>query len=332
MITNGQFIGALTPRDYAADTRTRIETLSRELASDRLSDLGTALRSDFSRISVAAHDLRTYQARSANLSQATAWGAGLQTALDGMAGDLRRVFDAAPLTLSEGSAPDLSALAEVGAGAFTDIVSRLDTSLGGRGLFIGGLPTPSPLPDAGTMMTDLSALAAAAPDVTALIDAVDGYFATGGPYDLAVTSLPPNPVTFPFGPDQAARFPASAAAPEIRDALRHAALAAVLPEAGFPMDATDRGVLKAQLVEGLADGLSGLARLQGRIGAIEARVASLTESADANRARQETALADAIAPDQFETATRLQAEMSRLETTYAITARRSQLRLTDYIR
>ncbi|MEM7642895.1 MAG: hypothetical protein AAF366_10240 [Pseudomonadota bacterium] len=332
MMNAGQFLGALAPKDHSLGIRARVDRLSAELATERHADLGTALRSDFSRVSVAAHDLRTYQARSANLSQAAQWGGTLQVAFDGISSDLDRLVAATPAALTGAGDPDLTGLGEIGATALTDMMGRLEARLGERGLFSNGLAEDNPWPDAKTILADLSAAAATAADLTALTAAVEDYFAPTGTYGAAVATLPGDPVNFPFGQGQSAQFPVSAGSPEIVDVLRQVALVAVLPSAGFDLDPSAREDLKTSISGGLIDGKSGLSRLQGRLGAVEARVADLAERSDADRNRQEAALADAIAPDPFDVAIRLQAEMSRLESTYAITARRSRLNLTSFIR
>lgn len=332
MMNAGQFLGALAPKDHSLATRARIDRLSAELATERHADLGTALRSDFSRVSVAAHDLRTYQARSANLSQATLWGGTLQVALDGVASDVDRVFAAIPASLTGASDPDLVGLGEIGSSAFTDIMGRLDARIGERGLFSNGLADDIPWPSGETVLADLSTAAATATNLTALTATIDDYFSPTGPYGAAIATLPAQSATFAFGDGQSAQFQISARSPEIVDVLKQVALVAVLPSATFDLDQSTREDLKGTISAGLIDGQSGLSRLQGRIGAVEARVADLSDRLDADRNRQEAALADAVAPDPFDVAIRLQAEMSRLESTYAITARRSQLRLTDFIR
>ncbi|MEM7487799.1 MAG: hypothetical protein AAF390_01610 [Pseudomonadota bacterium] len=332
MITTGYFLGALLPRDNSTETRARIDTLSQELITDRHADLGEALRSDFSQVSVAAHELRTYRAHAASLLQAETWGQGLQTALGGMQDDLQRLFEAIPASLTGTGDMDLAGIGEIGSGVLSDLLSQLDARVGGRGLFQNGHPGASPPPDAQTVMADIAALAGGATDLVGLTAAVDAYFAPGGPYGLAAATLPADPVAFPTGPAETAAFQISAASPEIVTALQKAALAAALPDAGFPMSETDREAARSSLIEGIATATSGLTGLRGRIGAVEARISDIADRLDSARARQETALGDATAPDPNETATRLQAEMSRLETTYAITARRSRLRLTDFIR
>ena len=69
-----------------------------------------------------------------------------------------------------------------------------------------------------------------------------------------------------------------------------------------------------------------------RLGALEERVGRIAAALVEDKLRLEGQQAQITASDPFETASRLQGEMTRLETIYAVTARRGRLRLTDFIR
>ncbi len=90
--------------------------------------------------------------------------------------------------------------------------------------------------------------------------------------------------------------------------------------------------LSAELPRRTAQIGGDVASTQGRLGAVQERVERRASDLGRIRTEMEARRTDAMGADPFDTATRLQNEMTRLETIYAVTARRARLRLTDYLR
>lgn len=326
-------LGFLPPRDLGAGLRDRIETLSREMSEGRKADVGTALRSDFSRVSQVARDLRMHDASSAALKSGASWGRALQSALGSMSDGLAVLGETRVTAMPDDGAMNLPLLAVSGEGALRDMVARLNGDQGGRALFANGDPSRASGIDADAILSDLRSIAAASTDSQHLIAAIDGYFAPGGLYETTIVGpLPSVPASHPVPGSSAAAWEVDAVSPEIRSALSTMGLTAVMPDAGFAIAGSDRSVLAAAITEGVVKGTDAMARLQGRLGVVEARIERHSASLDEARNSAESDLAAAVSADPYETATRLQDEMSRLETTYAITARRATLRLTDWLR
>jgi hypothetical protein len=329
MSTIQGYTGFLPPRDSGADIRDRIASLSSELASARYADLGTALNSDFSRISHAAHEVRTYDARAGALTQAAGWGESLQAVLGSARSALSVVGEAAAVTSAAGGAGDVRLLANTAGELLHDVVSRLDGTRDGRALFGNGAVGPPGLPDPEVIVQDIRALAASSTDLASYDLLVDDYFGPGGAFETALGGLPGTPVEFPLGGGTSLAYRVDALTSEVRDVLATIAFAAGLSEApGAQNNEGLPGIVGAKVLSAA----SGIARVEAQVGATEARVADYQAKLVADRSIAERDLNDATAPDPYEVATRLQEEMTRLETTYAVTARRAQMRLTDYLR
>lgn len=318
------------PRDTARITRDRIEILSQEVGSGRSSDSGRALSSDFSGLSQVSHQLHTLQSVRESLGRAEAWGAALQGALSQIAEAGVRVSSALPASLAAAEDGFVQAAA-TGRGAAEDIGAALQRSVAGRALFANGAEA-GPLASIQTILDDASALAVGASDFEGYVQDIDAYFAAGGSYETdGLTGFQAAPIRFPAGGGAEISFSVDATSDQVRDALKQAVLVAGLADAGFDTRNGAGTSIAIELQRRSAQVGADLPQLQGQIGVQEERAAGQAQAAEVAMQDAERAVSDALGVDPFEAATRLQNELSRLESLYAITARRSQLRLTDYL-
>ncbi len=333
MQTGTPLLPLIGPRDHGAETRARLETLTQELASGRHADTGRALSSDFSTISQAAHALRTYTTRTAALSTADTWLRTAQTSLDAVRAAGSRLLGEIPAALGTSVAPRIGPLAATARGALTDMVAALEVRSGARAVFGNGDASDGPLIDLEALLAETGALAAAATDPDALSASFDAYFAIGGAIEANVLKpVSPEATRFPLGDGGSIDVPVSLADPGIRDALKQAALIAALPQAGFAITEANGQALSVELPRQAVQSVGGLASTQGRLGAVQQRVERRSVELAQQQTESEAQRTNAFGADPFDTATRLQQEMTRLESIYAVTARRARLRLTDFLR
>jgi flagellar hook-associated protein 3 FlgL len=316
----------LGPRDVTRGTRDRIEALSQEVSTGRSSDVGRAVRGDFSEVSRHAADLHRRDAIAIGLKRAQSWSGAAQSALGGIASVLDALSEAIPLGLdiSQGFA------SEQGAAAARDVARLLNSAEGGRFLFAGGRTEP-PLPDVDAVLADVSALAALSTDYGDYTARIEAYFAPGGGLETnRLADTAPDLVRFSLAGGDTVDVMVSARTRELIGALEQAALVAGLSDLSFEIDdaSPEAGDLRAR-IEGARRAMPAL---RGTLGAVEARIETRAEENDAARDAAEMALADRIGIDPFEAAAGLRNEMARLETLYAVTARRAALRLTDWLR
>lgn len=335
MMPYGPSLPFLGPRDHSADTRARLDVLTGEVSSGRRADIGRAVASDFSSVSRISHDLRTHDAKGAALSRAGTWLETAQASLSSIKSAADTITDKLAASLTPAGFAALDNLAATARGALFDMTTALGASLGGRPIFANGDPGAGAPIDANVVLAETAALAAGATDLDALLAAFDAYFDPppgGGVETNAIRPYAADAAAFPLGGGKSLSSPVSLGDSGIRSALKQAALVAALPSAGFSLNEADRSRLTIELPTRSANAADGLTRARSRIGGVEERVARLTTELGERRSRLESRQAEAVAIDPFATATFLQNEMTRLETIFAVTARRARLRLTDYIR
>lgn len=319
------------PHDHTREVRDRIDTLNEEIGTGQVSDLGRALGSDFSQASQFAHSLRTLDGFSASLDSARTWGEALQNSLGQIADASSRLAGALPTSIASLDRPGLALTAQTARGTAEDIGIALNRAVAGRALFANGAEGGGFL-SVDAVLADVAALAASSTEFDGYVQAVDAYFADGGVFETAhLSDVTGGHVRFPASPGERVSFEVDAGQSELRAALAQAALVAGLPNAGFSIPSGQKSSVVADLLGRSVEVGSGLAWLQGQVGLTEGRVETLADQTSRERGSAEVALSDLMEADPFETATRLQNEMSRLETLYAITARRARLRLTDYL-
>ena len=335
MTPYGPSVPFLAPKDRSVETRAQIDVLTDELASGRRADLGRAVASDFSAVSRLAHDLRTHQALGSALTRAGTWLEIAQQSLGSVAATGDAMRDQLTATFSATGPASIGGLAPIARNALTDMATVLSASFGGRPIFANGDPSAAPPLDVDVILSETAALAAGAVDLDAYLAAFDAYFdppAGGGIEANAIRAYAADDVRFPLGGGSSISVPVSLADRGVRDALKQAALVAALPSAGFPLTETDRARLSLELPARSSAASDGLTGTRSRIGGLEERVGRLASEHDDRRTALERRRAEAAETDPFETATRLQNEMTRLESIFAVTARRARLRLTDFIR
>lgn len=215
--------------------------------------------------------------------------------------------------------------------AFDSIVTKFNSKIGDRSLFAGAGVDGSALASAGDIVTALQTATAGdttAAQMTASIDAwFDdpagfaslGYLGDSGPTTKRSLSAS-DTVALDFRADSK----------EIKDVLKAAATAAL---AG-----ADPGMTRSMKTGLLASGglaLQGAAvamtQIQARVGLAESEVIRV----GVEQATELTVLLESknayVAADPFDTATRLQAMQTQLETHYAMTSRLSRLSLAAYL-
>ena len=319
------------PRDTSRIIRDRIETLSQEVASGLTSDPGRALKSDFSDVSRLSHQLRNLDAFHESIAVATSWGAAIQVSLAQIGEASARLGNQLGSSLSVVGDTDFGIASGFAEGVARDIGNALGRTFAGRALFGNGSALDV-TPSAEAVLADIAAIAGTATDFDSYVAAVDGYFADGGPFETThLGALPVGSTEFPVDDGETARFDLDAGNIEIRSAFKQAVLVAGLAHAGFQLSGEARSDAVVELKRRSAGVTSDLPLLQGRIGAVEERLGILAERTMIARQDSEIALSDRLSVDPYDAATRLQNELSRLESLYAITARRSRLRLTDYL-
>lgn len=206
------------------------------------------------------------------------------------------------------------------------VMSSLNTDYAGRNLFSGDQVSVSALPDASELFEAIDTALGGATDEASIDAALDAFFADGGTFDTDI---------YQGGDDEAAaillsnrgrvNFSVKANDPSIKSALEGLArLAYAQPEASEEyLDGAISDIRKGET--GLISLEASLGRKQNRV---ESEINALYEEQSILKQTEDRY----AGVDGFEAATRLNNLELQLEAAYTVTARISQLSLTNYIR
>ncbi|WP_045387958.1 flagellin [Falsirhodobacter sp. alg1] len=307
------------------------QRLATEVVSGVAADTGRAVRGDFTQQAAITTSLARNQALANATSLAgtlaTAQQAGLSV-IDDAVGTLGTILSDPSVTSNPTT---LGATAEVAKQAFETVISALNVQVAGQGVFSGDAPNGPALADADTILSALQTLVAGADGAAGILQAVDAWFASGGGFDSTayLGGAPRAPMV--LGETDRVSLGLTAADTGLRNTLKGLALGALLASGTLQAEPEQRAVLAnaAGAVLISADGERN--ETAARLGAVEARIDSLSTRHQAEKSALEMAQTSLLAVDPYEAATRLEATQTQIETLYTVTARISRLNLTDYL-
>ncbi len=314
-----------------ADFRGQVQRASQEVATGKHSDIGQALRGDFSPLLAIDASLSRLAAYRTNATDAAFQTAAQQSAIAGLS-QLASGISTTLLGARNFSTPaQIDTLAADAKGRLASAVGLLNTQASGRAVFSGTATDTVPLGSVDAMLTALQTAATGATTAGQVSAAVNGWFADplgfgafyqGGPALSAA----------PIAAGEAADLSTTAMDQTLKDTLAGFAMAALIDRGVLAGDPTERARLAATAGQQLLSTTDARTTLAARIGSVEAQI----EAARTRNGAEETALgilrSDIGSVDPYEAATRLQTVQSQLESLYLVTARVSRLSLTEYLR
>ncbi|WP_334195223.1 flagellin [Pararhodobacter sp.] len=314
-----------------ADLRGQVQRASQEVATGRHSDLGAALRGDFSPLLAIDASLARLSAYKSNTAGAAFQAAAQQSAISGLS-DLATGISTTLLGAKNYSTPaQIATLAADAKGRLASAIGLLNTQASGRAVFSGVATGTVPLDSVDDMLTALQTAAAGATTAGQVTAAVNGWFAD--PLGFGAFYQGGGPLSpVPIAAGEAADLTTTAMDPALRDTLAGFAMAALVDQGVLAGDATERGRLLQQAGQQLVSTEDARTTLAARIGTVEARI----EAARTRNSAEESALgilrSEIGSVDPYEAGTRLEAIQSQLESLYLVTARVSRLNLAEYLR
>mgnify|MGYP003382308863 CR=1 FL=1 len=313
-----------------AELRGQVQRASQEVATGRHSDIGVALRGDFSPLLAVDASLARLAAYQSNTSDAAFQTAAQQTAISGLTG-LASGLSTTLLGARNATPVQIDTLAADAKGRLASAIGLLNTQASGRAVFSGVTTGTVPLGSLEDMLTALQTAASGATTAGQVTAAVNGWFADPlgfGTFYQGGGPLSPSPITVGEG----AVLSTTAMDPALRDTLAGFAMAALIDRGVLAADATERGRLAQQAGQQLTSTADARTSLQARIGTVEAQI----EAARTRNSAEETSLgilrSEIGSVDPYEAGTRLEAIRSQLESLYLVTARVARLSLAEYIR
>lgn len=317
-----------------AQVQTDFTRASEELTTGRQSDVVAATGGDPIRLYAVERDLALNAGRALNVDMAISRAAVTQTALtrvEGAAGAVGAKLLAA-VTIGDLTGAQLEA--NRARDAFEEAVSALNSRFGDRSLFSGAATDSPAIASAAAMLSDIAARAAPSQTADEVIAAVDDYFTD--PAGFAATGYlgsTTDASSAEISPGQYVDYAIRADRDEIVTALKALALGVLGAEGGFAGATTSTRL--AVMGEAGQRGLTasaGIVTLRGEVGVAEERLETAKIRGSAERTFLQTARNNIVARDPFEAATEFNALEQQLQTIFEVTARLSQLSLTNFLR
>lgn len=316
-----------------ADIKQQADRARTETVTGQIEDLTKQSRGDVGGLHLlrkAVDDAQSYQQ---NLNVAANRAQRTQTVLGTLTKESATLATDVLSYIGPQNTSALEASAVNAKGTLAVVFSNLNTDAGGRALFSGDTPDVSPLADPSVLLEDVRQIIAGAADAAAADAGLDQYFndpaggfATriynGGANDAAPVEIAPG-----------VRVGASvkADAQPIKDLIRGLAVIAnyeTQPQSG----ADDRDALVRGGADLLLTAETGLIDLRSTVGVSENRIQQRIDEFFAEEQALTSLYNSRTTRDPYEAASALQLLQTQLEASYVITARLSQLSLTNFLR
>lgn len=309
--------------------------LSHELSSGQVADIGRATGGDFAPLAGIRHELSMLDGFDLAANEAALRSTLIQTSLgqiiesaESLSGDLLISSNLEQPTAIETAGLQARA-------ALEQMVSALNVSGAGQSLFAGAATDQPAIAQAETLLTALRAEVTGLTIATDILAAVDAWFdIPGGGFGTDGYLGADTPVgAVRLSQTQSLSLSVSALDPEIREMLKSVAGAALVADqtllAGDPVE---RSAIITASATRVLNAVSQVTGLSGEIGIAQNKIETIQAENAAKRHVLDLAEAEITGADPYETATKLQALETQLQTHYAVTARLSNLSLVDYLR
>lgn len=321
-------------RRQGSGLKTTLARLTNELTTGDRQNLSNHVRGDFAPLAGLERSLSRLDGFALARSDLQLRVSGVQTSLAAMQ-DAISIFGTDLTTAASLEQPDVLDAKLAGAsGRLGQVVSYLNTHVSGQYLFSGVATGQAPLPDANAIMTHILGIASAATDVAEFTTQVTAWFQdSGGGFDtLAYSGSAQAQSGIAISESHRIDLTLKADDTAFRTILQDLAVATAISEGAISLTAAEKRSALSQAGQGLITSEQALIAMQRDTGVSESL---LTEAEVAGRVEQgilETALSKITSADPYETASALEAVQFQIETLYVLTARTSQLRLSDYLR
>ena len=317
-----------------------------EVATGRLAEPGLVLGGRTARLASLDATILDSRATIETNGLASAQLGAMQDALSGMKAASASFRGAAMAALGASTDAAAEQAAIVARGTRASIVGQVNARLGAVHLFAGNAVDRAPLADPDTAIAARDTVsdafiarfghpiadpASATIDPVAMGDFLDDLEAAfaATEYEARWVGAEPELRTLRQVPGQAMTLDALAHDPAFRDLVLSTSIAEALSVVDLANET--RAVVLERVVAVSTRGDGRLAELAGRIGSDEERLARATARLETRTAIAERAVNGLTAVDGLEAATRVQALVTQLEASLAITARVSRLSLLNHL-
>lgn len=328
------FLSNMRMARTVSSVQTNLNRASQELTSGLKSDLVKATGGDPARLYAIERDLTLNEGRAQVIDFAIGRVSTIQTAMDHLQEAVGSVGAQLAGAVTIGDPVSSQLYADRARGGFEAAVTALNTRYGDRSLFAGAATDGQAVASADDILAEIKARVATATNATDAIAAVDNYFNDPAGFDAtgylgSTTNASSSEISAGERVDYAIRADRA----EIKNMLRALAIGVIGAEGGYTGDdIQSRMELMAESARrGLSTG-EDLVRLRGETGFSEERLdMAKTRTAAENNFLQQ-ARNTIKQKDPYEAAMEFTAVQTQLETIFSVTARLSDLHLTNYLR
>jgi len=316
-----------------ADLRSRGDEARVAAVTGRFADIATERQGrveELMQIEKSITDLRGY-------GEAIALSEGrantMQESLAAIVANAQGLADTATLLQTNATDRDFESVSAEARQTLDSVVASLNQQFAGRTLFAGDDADGAAVADAATVFADTVATLEAGPTVTAsLANLQTDFFGAGGLFDTTyyqggAGAAPMTEVAVGERIDYTVKADET---PFRRVLMEMSVLAASFDRANAIPDDQRRDLL-AQAADGLRTAVAEIVTVQGRLGAAEARIATVKSRNIASEAALTLQFNDLAGADQFDATLRLTELDSQLETALQTTVRLSNLSIANFL-
>lgn len=314
--------------------KARIDVASKEAVTGRRSDLTKATNGQVG----SAHLL---QKALNDIDQSSRMNTLSKTRLDligqgisGARGFMGGIDTRGLIALESGSAAGLEVIAAEARESIKNVMGSLGAKQGTRYLMSGDGADKPPFADTDILLADVQNILETATDHATADAALDAYFndPDGGfearIYTGGIDPAPP----LQIGGGQTVDFDLRANNEAFKEALRGLAVMATTQSAGYEIGTEDFADIFGGGLGAAATGTSKMITLESTLGIHAETIQKADNQAQAEQLSLSAAFQSIVGRDQFEAAAELKQLEVQLESSYIITARLSDLTLTNYLR
>lgn len=314
--------------------KARMTTVSEEAVTGRHADIAGATGARIGEAHLLKKGLDDIQSRISLYGVVSARIDTMITSLDGVRSAIGDIPADATTIAQTGSPNAMKPIASSAKSGIQSIFTMLNVGQGGRTLFSGDATQTTPLENVDQLIEDVRALVTANPAPADLEAALDTYFDDpaggfrtdiykGGDFDASSLKLS-NGAMLQYG--------ARADDQGVRDTLRGLAVLAAAPDSPNTFGGTDYRETIGNAAAAVERGREGILNAEARLGTAAQAIERAKETDEQERTILSAAYQSLVGRDQYEAAAELKQIEAQLEASYTLTARLSNLKLTNFLR
>ncbi len=320
-------------RGQGSALKSRLHSLSQEMASGRVSDITQHLRGDFSHLATLERGMAVLDSYSMNAREAASLTATMQQSLDriqdvagSLGGDL----------VSAGSSNIENVIESAGQsakGAFLAIARTLNSATAGASLFAGSEFDQAALAPGDVIFAELKSVVAGETTLSGVQAALNTWFDTPGggfetnAYQGGGSARSP----LHLGEGLSLDIDLRANNQNFRDIMKAAAMGALAGEDDLGFSADLKKDLIAEAGVDLLSDMDGLTGMRADLGYVQSRIEERQVQLSTEIAGMQLTHQALLGADPYETVTELENAQSQLETLYTVTVRTSRLSLLGFM-